>query len=207
MTYLELYLKENSGKHPGLTVLGQCPHHTFTTDVPHYCTGTVLGGGCQDCWNREVPGTEVKQEATMTTDEKRQVIGEFCNKHSCHGDPERIACPFGGNAFCVNHNSEVAPDDIIDAWYELFFTVKPDPQHTGTTDTTETVNHPKHYGREGAMECIDEMVLVFGKEATANFCLLNSWKYRYRAGAKGGDEDLRKSDWYLAKYAELKGVI
>ena len=76
-------------------------------------------------------------------------------------------------------------------------TVKPDP--------TETVNHPKHYGREGAMECIDEMVLVFGVEATMNFCLLNAWKYRYRAGAKGGEEDMKKSDWYLAKFKELKG--
>jgi hypothetical protein len=55
------------------------------------------------------------------------------------------------------------------------------------------------------MECIDEMVRVFGAEATMNFCLLNSWKYRYRAGAKGGEEDLRKSDWYLAKFKELKG--
>jgi hypothetical protein len=73
-------------------------------------------------------------------------------------------------------------------------------------DSGEAVNHPKHYGREGAMECIDEMVLVFGVGATMNFCLLNAWKYRYRAGAKGGDEDLKKSDWYMAKYAELKGV-
>lgn len=71
--------------------------------------------------------------------------------------------------------------------------------------TTEAVNHPKHYGREGAMECIDEMVLVFGVQATMNFCLLNAWKYRYRAGAKGGEEDLQKSDWYLSKYKKLKG--
>ena len=76
-----------------------------------------------------------------------------------------------------------------------------------TTGTTETVDHPKHYGREGAMECIDEMVLVFGVEATQHFCLLNAWKYRYRAADKGGEEDMRKSDWYMAKYAELKGVI
>ena len=80
-------------------------------------------------------------------------------------------------------------------------TVKQDPQ------PTETVNHPKHYGREGAMECIDEMVLVFGVEATMHFCLLNAWKYRYRAADKGGEEDVKKSDWYMAKYAELKGVI
>lgn len=67
-----------------------------------------------------------------------------------------------------------------------------------------SVNHPKHYGREGAMECIDEMRHVFGLEATMNFCLLNVWKYRYRAAAKGGDEDLAKSDWYLNKYLKLK---
>lgn len=70
---------------------------------------------------------------------------------------------------------------------------------------SSAVDHPKHYGREGAMECIDEMVLVFGVEATMNFCLLNSWKYRYRAADKNGAEDIEKSDWYMAKYAELKG--
>lgn len=68
----------------------------------------------------------------------------------------------------------------------------------------ETINHPEHYNREGAMECIDEMVLVFGVEATMHFCLLNAWKYRYRAAHKWGTEDLEKSDWYMKKYAELK---
>ena len=68
----------------------------------------------------------------------------------------------------------------------------------------ETINHPDHYTREGALECIDEMLLIFGEEAVMNFCLLNSWKYRYRAADKNGEEDLKKSDWYLAKYKELK---
>lgn len=75
---------------------------------------------------------------------------------------------------------------------------------TEPTGTTDAVNHPKHYVREGAMECIDEMLLVFGVEATMCFCLLNAWKYRYRAADKGGEEDLKKSDWYLAVYADLK---
>lgn len=69
----------------------------------------------------------------------------------------------------------------------------------------DNVNHPKHYGREGAMECIDEMVLVFGKDAVMEFCLCNAWKYRYRAADKNGAEDLAKSDWYMKKYKELKG--
>lgn len=66
------------------------------------------------------------------------------------------------------------------------------------------VDHPKHYGRDGAMECIDEMMLVFGPIATMNFCLLNAWKYRYRAADKNGAEDLAKSDWYMNKYREIK---
>ena len=68
----------------------------------------------------------------------------------------------------------------------------------------DSVNHPAHYERGGAMECIDEMLLVFGKDAVMNFCLCNAWKYRYRAAAKNGDEDYSKSDWYLRKYRELK---
>ena len=67
------------------------------------------------------------------------------------------------------------------------------------------VDHPSHYNREGAMECVDEMELVFGRRAVIIFCLLNAWKYRYRAADKNGYEDLKKSDWYLAKYKELGG--
>lgn len=72
------------------------------------------------------------------------------------------------------------------------------------TKVKEAVNHPEHYNREGAMECIDEMILVFGVEETAIFCKLNAYKYRYRAGAKGDPtEDMKKSDWYMKKYTEL----
>jgi len=67
----------------------------------------------------------------------------------------------------------------------------------------EAINHPSHYNRSEAMECIDEMILVFGLEAVKNFCLCNSWKYRYRAADKNGEEDLKKSDWYIKKYKEL----
>ena len=73
---------------------------------------------------------------------------------------------------------------------------------------TSTVNHPRHYNRENAIECIDEMELVFGTEATATFCLLNCWKYRYRAGLKNdGFEDIEKSDWYIRKYKELREKV
>lgn len=73
------------------------------------------------------------------------------------------------------------------------------------TEYNEKVDHPAHYKRDGAMECIDEMLIVFGKEAVINFCLCNAYKYRYRAGLKDNkEEDLAKSDWYIKKAAELK---
>ena len=71
----------------------------------------------------------------------------------------------------------------------------------------DSVNHPSHYCQEGSMECIDEMVAVFGREAVMHFCLLNVWKYRKRAVFKNGEEDLKKSDWYMKKYIELKGDL
>lgn len=71
----------------------------------------------------------------------------------------------------------------------------------------DMVNHPSHYCQEGSMECIDEMVAVFGAEAVMHFCLLNVWKYRKRAVFKNGEEDLKKSDWYMKKYLELKGDV
>ena len=72
-------------------------------------------------------------------------------------------------------------------------------------ETKDMVNHPEHY-TYGGMECIDEMLLVFGKEAVMYFCLCNAWKYRKRALYKNGEEDLAKSDWYLKKYKELKNT-
>lgn len=70
----------------------------------------------------------------------------------------------------------------------------------------ETINHPDHYCRENAMECIDEMLLMFTKKEVMTFCKLNAWKYRYRAADKNGIEDLKKSDWYIKKYKELQAT-
>jgi hypothetical protein len=84
--------------------------------------------------------------------------------------------------------------DACDKAYDLI---------TKQTENHDVVNHPTHYCRDGAMESIDEMVMIFGKEAVKGFCLCNVWKYRYRASSKNGEEDLKKSDWYIAKYKEL----
>lgn len=66
----------------------------------------------------------------------------------------------------------------------------------------DNINHPTHYNQNG-MECIDEMILIFGAEAVKHFCLCNVWKYRYRANKKNGEEDLKKANWYINKFKEL----
>lgn len=77
-----------------------------------------------------------------------------------------------------------------------------------TTQNQSSVDHPRHYNRQGAMECIEELELIFGSEVVLHFCLCNVLKYRYRAGLKNnGYEDLEKSDWYMRKYKELKEKI
>ena len=67
----------------------------------------------------------------------------------------------------------------------------------------DMVNKPPHYTRDGAMETIEEMELIWGAEEVSIFCKLNAWKYRARALYKNQEEDIKKSDWYIAKYKEL----
>lgn len=66
----------------------------------------------------------------------------------------------------------------------------------------EEINHPDRY-KSGKFECIDVMLDVFGKEAVMHFCLLNAFKYIWRAEKKGGIQDVEKAVWYLNKYIEL----
>lgn len=62
----------------------------------------------------------------------------------------------------------------------------------------EMVNHPKHYNANGRKECIVEMEELYGKEATAQFCLLSAYKYLYRKDMKGKrTQDIDKAKWYL----------
>ena len=73
------------------------------------------------------------------------------------------------------------------------------------------VEHPQHYNTPGRKECIVEMLEKYGFIATANFALLNSYKYLYRAGLKSGNssiQDRNKAQWYfdwvINKVAELE---
>jgi hypothetical protein len=71
----------------------------------------------------------------------------------------------------------------------------------------DIVNDPQHY-KQHEMECIDEMVEVFGPYDVMAFCRCNAWKYRYRAPYKGKlEEDNEKADWYIQKLKELSRSV
>lgn len=83
-----------------------------------------------------------------------------------------------------------------------------EPKEEKNDDEIDMVNHPQHYNRDGAMECIDEMIAVFGKDIVACFCLCNadSWNY----GMNHKDELLKlgftkqeMDAFILDKYEEL----
>lgn len=84
----------------------------------------------------------------------------------------------------------------------------------------EHVNHPTHYNQSGRKECIEEMRDIFGDSYVFAFCILNSYKYLYRAGTKAGnskEQDVDKAKWYFNyannllsgsdEYADMINVI
>lgn len=78
----------------------------------------------------------------------------------------------------------------------------------GTTEqfVEDVVNEPNHY-QQGRFEVIDEMVIVFGIDATIQFCKMNAWKYRARAPFKGNmEQDMAKANRYLEMAAELETI-
>lgn len=68
----------------------------------------------------------------------------------------------------------------------------------------DEADHPKYYQNKNGRECIEEMIILFGEQSVIDFCKLNAYKYRFRAGNKDGnskEQDLAKANWYL-DYAE-----
>lgn len=67
----------------------------------------------------------------------------------------------------------------------------------------EAVNHPQHYN-DYDVEVIEMMRRIWGDEAVENFCKLNAFKYRMRAGHKDDiQQDLAKEAFYLNYIKEM----
>ena len=72
----------------------------------------------------------------------------------------------------------------------------------------EMVNHPSHYCRPDRKECIDEMINLYGIEATEQWCRMPAYKYHYRMGLKDDiAQEVGKAEWYERKADELRKRI
>lgn len=115
----------------------------------------------------------------------------FCDKCDC------------GVCFAAGKEVKIIDGDL----YCDSYRVEPRTTASGTvpimSEKTDNVNHPAHY-ETGKFECFDVMIETQGKEAVLNFCICNAFKYIYRFRNKGGDEDIKKANWYLSKYLELR---
>lgn len=126
----------------------------------------------------------------MTTEEKREALKAYCGEQSMCDD-----CELGGmesRHICDSITFATAPEPVIDDCYNFIF-----------GDEKEEINHPDRY-KGGKFECIDVMLDVFGADAVKHFCILNAFKYLWRAEKKNGIEDIKKAVWYLNKLIELE---
>jgi len=119
----------------------------------------------------------------------------------------------------------ITEDYDLEEWYRSFASeeafvnwfneeVVPEMHYKGVTGVmvlyylqhVDAVNSPAHY-ISGGLECIDLLMAVLTPAQFEGFCLGNVIKYRFRAGAKGGAEDIEKSEWYWKKYDESRKFV
>jgi len=68
------------------------------------------------------------------------------------------------------------------------------------TPIYHSVERPKHYSKDGTIECIDAMKAAFGEESVKTYARVNAFKYIWRAHEKGNEEeDINKAIWYLRR--------
>jgi hypothetical protein len=67
----------------------------------------------------------------------------------------------------------------------------------------DPVNNPAHYTQDAGIECIDAIKAALTPEEFRGYVKGNAIKYCWRERHKGGDEDLRKAGWYLAKAIDV----
>lgn len=71
-------------------------------------------------------------------------------------------------------------------------------------DRMDNVNNPAHYGK-GRIECIDYIEDFLTEEEYIGYLRGNIAKYLHRWRYKNKQEDLLKSQWYLARLIKLTG--
>ena len=124
------------------------------------------------------------------------IAAHFCADHRCSSCG--TDCPYSGGSLepCVY---KFAKAILTEVERDKSCQSKPEQDSAEQTNPVQpsSVDHPSHY--QGEYECIDLMREIYGDDAVRNFCIINAYKYRFRAGKKQGEtaqSDLDKADWY-----------
>ena len=79
-----------------------------------------------------------------------------------------------------------------------------DPINVLSEDDNADPTNPQHY-KNCSIECVDMMLIMFGRKAVYNFCICNAIKYLWRYKDKNGIEDIDKAIWYANKSYKYVG--
>jgi hypothetical protein len=118
---------------------------------------------------------------------------------------ELVECKSGGkiegiNTFTTEFFRTMSKDKITEKLDKL--------NNLDQKEEYDFVN-PEHY-KQGSMEVIDMMKLLWGTEALILHCEMTEFKYRMRLGRKPDqptDRDLQKAIWYQEKAKKLRDEL
>ena len=121
-----------------------------------------------------------------------------------------VSCGNGNKAWYLNgerHREDGPAIEYLDGtkrWYLNDIEVT-EEEHRKSVERKYKKDHinPSHY-KQYHIEVIEMMVKIWGREKVADYCMMNAFKYRMRAGHKDDvSQDLEKEQWYLNKAIEL----
>lgn len=95
------------------------------------------------------------------------------------------------------NRADGSPAQTIDA---LGFDVR--GERVAIPPKADNVNNPAHY-TAGGIECIDAIQAALTPEEYRGYLKGNVMKYMWREKHKGGEESLRKAEWYLKRLIAL----
>lgn len=117
-------------------------------------------------------------------------------------------CAYAGYDCVTITDSGRDAERLSEAIFEMVKLLEADTVEPAASTPAESdpINHPAHY-TYGKHECIEEMEILFGREAVISYCRLAAYKYKYRAGHKDDAAlDYAKADWYLDRANELMRI-
>lgn len=148
-------------------------------------------------------------EHTRTKDEKDIVFVSNRTDEVTSNEDEKCGDPVSDNVDeqnrePLNYEKIVFKDDPT---HLQFHKAKLNPIFS--TQNLNVVEHPNHYGAGGnGLQCIEAMLQTFGKQATMDFCKLNSFKYIWRSDHKEKEtQDMEKAKRYLEYWHVLNNLI